>query len=171
MAKTPFDLDIFRAYPEKNPNATKLWEKYDVDPSEIENYAYYGFGEKDVEDRLQENYKRYGMNPHSYNGFEEAMLDLIADVEQAHPDLYEKKWGRPHPVIENGEEIEEDYLKDLAKVRAKHRGGDLNLAEKELRGFYGDLVIPKQSRTLGDIQEEKQKQVRQDKYNKKVLGK
>lgn len=170
MAKTPFDEEIWRMYPTKNPNAKRLWEKYDVPQEEQDNYAYYGFGEQDVADRLQENYKRYGMNPHSYSGFEEAQLDMIADIEHAFPDLYEKRWGTRHPVFDE-DGIEEDYLKDLAKVRAKHRGGDAIAAEKELRDLYGSVIIPKQSRTLGDVASEKVAQEKQEKYNKKAFGK
>lgn len=168
MAKTPFDENMWVAYPEVNPTAKSLWERYRVDPSEIENYKYYGFGEQDVRDRMQENWERYGMNPHSYSGFEEAMLDLMADIEYAHPDLYEKKWGMKHPAYDE-DGIEEDYLKDLAKVRAKHRGGDIKLAEKELRDLYGDVIIPKQSRTLGDVMQEKNAAKKQEKYNAKNL--
>lgn len=176
MARNPNELanEIIRAYPNENPEAKGLWDRYDVPQEERDNYAYYGFGENDVRQRIKDNAKRYGHLKDDYADFEEAQLDLIADIEHAFPDLYEKKWGRKHPEIEEGETITPEYLKDLAKIRAAKRGGDLNLATKELNELYKGLIeeLPEGTKTLGQVLEEKQKAKRQAKYNAKHgLGK
>lgn len=167
------DIPAIQVYEEVNPSAKGLWDKYGVDQSERDYYKYYGYGEEDVYNRIQELAKRYGYKPQNYGTFEEAQLSLIADLEHAYPDLYEKKWGHPYHY-DDGENITPDYLRDLAKIRARSVGGDVNKAEQELRALWGKQVAPNEPgvRTLGEITEANVKAKNQDKYNKKKgLGK
>ncbi len=159
--------EVAYAYKQANPNSKNLWDKYGVGQDERDQFAYYGYGEEDVRNRIEENKKRYGFYPNERSAFEEAQLSLLADLEHAYPDRYEKKYGKYH--WDDGENITPDYIRDLAKIRARSLGGDVNKAEQELRGLWGKQIAPNEPgvRTLGQVAEEEQKQKRQDKYNKK----
>lgn len=158
---------------DKLVNEDADFRKYGLWDDEIENFKYYGFTPKDIEERIAENKKRYGFYPNREAAMEEARFGLEADIEHAFPDMFEKKWGEKHPRYEEDEGITPEYLKDLAKIRAKKRGGDLKLATKELNELWKGHIkgLPEGVKTLGDIEEAKQKEKAQEKYNKKVLGK